>query len=366
MDPPRRGRGRAGRGRRHRRMGALAAHPRASVLGCCLRGGLLGIPHRGVSAPLEAVRPLRRIRATPAARGRAIRELPANGRCRCTRSRLSGRSSRRDAHCSFSTPAPGTSGPCRCGPCSQRPSSCCRARRWRSPTAPSPSPSTCCSRCSGPYCGAPELPAVWPSPPSSPSSPRRPPVIVILFLPLLAIRVIALRRFREHAVTAGWLAGCLVQLPIVIMSYSQGQSRLTGYGLPGGSNNKVGDSLTFYAHDVILRAVGWHLSWRLEWRTGRDSATVIVAVVLAAVFAVIMATQRGARPFVVTALLTGFVFCCGLHDPDPVGDSLAGYDPAGISRSLHRASHLPDRGGGHRRGGLRAAECGAASASGSS
>jgi hypothetical protein len=133
-------------------------------------------------------------------------------------------------------------------------------------------------------------------------------VIVILFLPLLAIRVIALRRFREHAVTAGWLAGCLVQLPIVIMSYSQGQSRLTGYGLPGGSNNKVGDSLTFYAHDVILRAVGWHLSWRLEWRTGRDSATVIVAVVLAAVFAVIMATQRGARPFVVTALLTGFVF----------------------------------------------------------
>ena len=134
-------------------------------------------------------------------------------------------------------------------------------------------------------------------------------VIVILFLPLLAIRVIALRRFREHAVTAGWLAGCLVQLPIVIMSYSQGQSRLTGYGLPGGSNNKVGDSLTFYAHDVILRAVGWHLSWRLESLTGRDWATAIVAVVLAAVFAVIMATQRGARPFVVTALLTGFVFC---------------------------------------------------------
>jgi hypothetical protein len=51
------------------------------------------------------------------------------------------------------------------------------------------------------------------------------------------------------------------------------------------------------------------LSWRLESLTGRDWATAIVAVVLAAVFAVIMATQRGARPFVVTALLTGFVFC---------------------------------------------------------
>lgn len=132
--------------------------------------------------------------------------------------------------------------------------------------------------------------------------------IVILFAPLLAIRVIVLRRFGEHAVTAGWLAGCLVQLPIIIMSYVQGQSRLTGYGLPGGSNNRIGGSLTFYAHDVVLRAIGWHLSWWLESLTGRDWATAIVGVVLVAVFGVVMATQPGTRPFVVVALLTGFVF----------------------------------------------------------
>ena len=132
--------------------------------------------------------------------------------------------------------------------------------------------------------------------------------IVILFAPLLAIRVIVLRRFREHAVTAGWLAGCLVQLPIILVAYATGQSRLVGYGPSAGRNNRLGGSLTFYAHDVVLRAIGWHLSWRLESLTSRDWATAIVAVALAAVFAVIMITQPGTRPFVVTALLTGFVF----------------------------------------------------------
>jgi len=109
-------------------------------------------------------------------------------------------------------------------------------------------------------------------------------------------------------VTAGWLAGCLVQLPIIIMSYVQGQSRLGGYGPTDGSDNRLGNSLTFYAHNVVLRAIGWHPSWRLESLTGRDWATAIVAIVLVAVFVVIMATQPRARPFVVVALLTGFVF----------------------------------------------------------
>ena len=132
--------------------------------------------------------------------------------------------------------------------------------------------------------------------------------IVILFAPLLAMRVFALRRFREQAVTAGWLAGCLVQLPIIIISYVQGQSRLGGYGPSGDSKTRIGGSFTFYAHNVVLRAIGWHSSWRLESLTGTDWATVIVAIALVAVFVVIMATQPGARPFVVVALLTGFVF----------------------------------------------------------
>jgi hypothetical protein len=132
--------------------------------------------------------------------------------------------------------------------------------------------------------------------------------IAILFAPLLAIRLIVLRRPSEHAVTAGWLAGCLVQLPLVVETYVQGQSRLAGSGLSAGKNNRLGDSLTFYAHDVVLRAIGWHLSWRLESLTVRDWATVIVAVTLAVIFGVIMVTQAGTRPFVVVALLTGFVF----------------------------------------------------------
>jgi hypothetical protein len=132
--------------------------------------------------------------------------------------------------------------------------------------------------------------------------------IAILFAPLLAIRLIVLRRFSEHAVTAGWLAGCLVQLPLVLETYLHGQSRLAGFGPSAGKNNRLGDSLTFYAHDVVLRAIGWHLSWRLEWLTGRDWATAIVAVALAVIFGVIMVTQPGTRPFVVVALLTGFVF----------------------------------------------------------
>jgi hypothetical protein len=132
--------------------------------------------------------------------------------------------------------------------------------------------------------------------------------IAILFAPLLAIRLIVLRRFSEHVVTAGWLAGCLVQLPLVLDTIFQGQSRLAGFGPSAGKNNRLGDSLTFYAHDVVLRAIGWHLSWRLEWLTGIDWATAIVAVALAVIFGVILVTQAEARPFVVVALLTGFVF----------------------------------------------------------
>ena len=132
--------------------------------------------------------------------------------------------------------------------------------------------------------------------------------VAILFAPLLAIRLIVLRRFSEHAVTAGWLAGCLVQVPLVLETFLHGQSRLAGFGLSAGKNNRLGDSLTFYAHDVVLRAIGWHLSWRLESLTGRDWATAIVAVALAVIFGVIMVTQPGTRPFVVVALLTGFVF----------------------------------------------------------
>lgn len=127
-------------------------------------------------------------------------------------------------------------------------------------------------------------------------------VIVVLFAPLVAARLFVLRRPREHAVTAGWLAGCLVQLPAVVSSYFSGQSRL--HQQPG----TLGHSLAFYVHDTVLPALGWHLAWRLQAFAGRNGATAIVAVILVAIVGAIFVTQRVNRPFVMTAVLTGFVF----------------------------------------------------------
>jgi hypothetical protein len=123
--------------------------------------------------------------------------------------------------------------------------------------------------------------------------------IAVLFAPLLAIRLYVLRRPREHAVTAGWLAGCLAQLPVIVSSYAGGRSPLDN---PSAS----GMSLSFYAHDVVLPSLGWHLSWWLQSFAGRDGATVIVGAVLAVVFGMILITQPRSRLFVTTALLFGF------------------------------------------------------------
>jgi hypothetical protein len=123
--------------------------------------------------------------------------------------------------------------------------------------------------------------------------------IAILFAPLLAIRLYTLRRPREHAVTAGWLAGCIVQVPVILSTYSGGKSPLDN---PSAS----GTSLSFYAHDVVLPSLGWHLSWWLQSFAGRDGATLIVAAVLAIVFGMIAITQPQNRLFVTTALLVGF------------------------------------------------------------
>jgi hypothetical protein len=123
-----------------------------------------------------------------------------------------------------------------------------------------------------------------------------------LFVPMAAARVYALRRPREQAATAGWLAGCVVQIPEVLPSYRTGKSRLAQKPGP------MGHSLAFYAHDVVLPALGWHLALGLEWLAGRDGATVIVAVILAAVIGAIGITQPANRLFVVNAVLAGFFF----------------------------------------------------------
>jgi hypothetical protein len=127
-------------------------------------------------------------------------------------------------------------------------------------------------------------------------------VFNVLFAPLVVARLLVLRRPGEHAVTAGWLAGCLLQVPQVLSSYLDGTSRLDR------QQGRLGQSLAFYSHDTVLRSIGWRFSWRLESVAGANGATLIVAAGLAVLVGAILITQRGNRPFVVTAMLTGFVF----------------------------------------------------------
>jgi len=122
----------------------------------------------------------------------------------------------------------------------------------------------------------------------------------VIFAPLLLARVIALPRLREHAVTVGWAAGCLLQVPYVVANLGSAQSRAAHPASPG-------TVLAFYGHGVVLPALGWHLAWQLQAVAGRNGATLIIGTILAAVFGWALLTQRGqVRVFVVAALITGF------------------------------------------------------------
>jgi hypothetical protein len=123
-------------------------------------------------------------------------------------------------------------------------------------------------------------------------------IIGLLYAPLLLIRVVALPRWREHAVTAGWLAGLLVQVPVVVGSYGQ---RV-------GTLSSPGQAVAFYFHQVVLRALGWRLSLHLTAIAGYNGATVIVAAILAAGIGWALVTgDRAVRVFTGVALVTGFV-----------------------------------------------------------
>ena len=126
-------------------------------------------------------------------------------------------------------------------------------------------------------------------------------IVAFIYAPLLLIRVLALPRVREHAVTAGWLLGLVLQVPVVMLSYTLHKQRLGALATPG-------QAVAFYCHNVILRALGWHLSVWLKSAAGYNGATVIVgALVAVAVGWAIVAGDRQVRLFAVLALLTGFV-----------------------------------------------------------
>jgi hypothetical protein len=126
-------------------------------------------------------------------------------------------------------------------------------------------------------------------------------IVAVIYAPLLLIRLIALPRVREHAVTAGWLLGLMLQVPVVVLSYTQHKQRLGALATPG-------QAVAFYCHNVILRALGWHLSIWLKSAAGYNGATAIVgALVALAIGWTVVAGDRPVRLFAVIALLTGFV-----------------------------------------------------------
>jgi hypothetical protein len=121
----------------------------------------------------------------------------------------------------------------------------------------------------------------------------------LVFAPLFVARALVVpRRLREHVVTVGWAVGCLLQVAVIATSHV---SRLT----PHNPLNAV----KFYAHEVLLPALGWHFSWDLRHAVGLTLATVIMGAFIIAVLVWVIVTQPGrCRAFVVTAVVTGLVF----------------------------------------------------------
>jgi hypothetical protein len=121
----------------------------------------------------------------------------------------------------------------------------------------------------------------------------------LVFAPLFAARAIVVpRSLREHAATAGWVLGSVLQVLVILTSH---QSRLRPH-------DPVNAAL-YYAHDVLLPALGWHISWHLRDMLGLTGATALVGGLIFVVLAYAVATQPGrCRAFVVTAVATGLVF----------------------------------------------------------
>jgi len=120
-----------------------------------------------------------------------------------------------------------------------------------------------------------------------------------LYAPLFAARAVVVpRRLREHAATAGWALGCLLQVLVIAASHL---SRL--------KQHHAVDAVLYYGHEVLLPALGWHLSWQLRDAVGVTAATLLMGGVIVAVLAWAVATQPGqCRVFVITAVATGLLF----------------------------------------------------------
>ena len=67
--------------------------------------------------------------------------------------------------------------------------------------------------------------------------------------------------------------------------------------------------MLYYAHEVLLPALGWHISWHLRGLIGLTGATALVGGLILVVLAAAVVTQPGrCRVFVITAVAAGLVF----------------------------------------------------------
>jgi hypothetical protein len=96
-------------------------------------------------------------------------------------------------------------------------------------------------------------------------------ILNLLWLPLVAARVIALPRLREHAVTAGWVAGIAFQ--VIGLTQSREPHRI----------GPVPSAFAFYGQHVLEPAVaGWRLSLEAQSAVGIPACAAIAALAVAA------------------------------------------------------------------------------------
>jgi hypothetical protein len=118
-------------------------------------------------------------------------------------------------------------------------------------------------------------------------------ILNLLYLPLVAARVVALPRAREQAVTFGWLAGIGYQIPGILQSREPDRI------------GPVPAAFHFYGqHGLVAAVAGWRLALRLQAAAGIPACIAIAALVVAAV-AVWAAWPGGSRVRVLTVAALG-------------------------------------------------------------